>query len=223
MNIPYQIKISKRAKRIILRVKSAKLIVVTPKEISEHRVSKLIAENKDWILSTIEEQQDSLKVGITISDGSEITIMDKAYSVRLLHNQSSAKTSFIDTELVINSPDNSHVTELIRWLRKRYKKIISTRVQTYAKTFGYEVVKVTLRDQSTRWGSCSTNGTISLNWRLIFAPTAVLDYVIIHELAHLKHMNHSKDFWSEVERMMPDYKTYKRWLRQNGQTLSIVT
>lgn len=75
----------------------------------------------------------------------------------------------------------------------------------------------------TRWGSCSRKRNINLNWRLIFAPPAVLDYVIIHELSHLTHMNHSKVFWAYVERMMPDYKTHRTWLKKNGGVLSRAT
>ena len=82
---------------------------------------------------------------------------------------------------------------------------------------------ITIRDQKTRWGSCSSRGTLSFNYRLIYGPAGPLDYVVVHELCHLTHMNHSKDFWNMVERIMPDYRIYKQWLREHGQELTLTT
>ena len=80
-----------------------------------------------------------------------------------------------------------------------------------------------LREMKTRWGSCSSRGTLSFNYRLIYGPAGPLDYVVVHELCHLTHMNHSRDFWNMVERIMPDYRIYKQWLREHGQELTLTT
>jgi predicted metal-dependent hydrolase len=87
--------------------------------------------------------------------------------------------------------------------------------------FGVPVRRVMLRDQYSRWGSCSASGTISLNFRLLMAPPGVLDSVIIHELAHLKHMNHSPEFWALVRQAMPDYDAARNWLRANAARLGV--
>ncbi len=81
--------------------------------------------------------------------------------------------------------------------------------------------RITVRDQKTRWGSCSSTGTLSLNYRLMFAPPRVLDYVVIHELCHLTHMNHSREFWNLVASVMPEYKIHRNWLKEHGQELHI--
>ena len=81
--------------------------------------------------------------------------------------------------------------------------------------------KISIRDQKTRWGSCSSEGNLSFNWRLILAPPDVLDYVVIHELCHRKEMNHSKEFWALVESLMPEYKERRKWLRENGNNLTL--
>lgn len=110
-------------------------------------------------------------------------------------------------------------------LEKRYKKNASEyfplRVQHFEKIMGVHHKKIAIRDQKTRWGSCSTSGTLSFNWRLIMAPPEVLDYVVVHELAHFTHMDHSKAFWSTVESVMPDYEKPRKWLNDHGQELRI--
>ena len=110
-------------------------------------------------------------------------------------------------------------------LEKRYRNmarnLFTTRVDYYQRLTGGNYTKITIRDQKSRWGSCSSRGTLSFNYRLIFAPPGVLDYVVVHELCHLTHMNHSKDFWNMVESVMPEYRQYKAWLRNHGQELTL--
>ena len=110
-------------------------------------------------------------------------------------------------------------------LEKRYrqaaKEYIPKRIQVFLPLTGGEYQQIAIRDQKTRWGSCSSNRTLSFNWKLMLAPPKVLDYVIVHELCHLSHMNHSKDFWKLVETVLPDYKESKKWLKENGQTLQL--
>lgn len=108
-------------------------------------------------------------------------------------------------------------------LEKRYiaaaKDYFPKRVAFFASITGGTFTRITIRDQKTRWGSCSARGTLSFNWRLMLAPPAVLDYVVVHELSHLTHMNHSKAFWSLVESACPDYRTHRKWLKEHGQEL----
>lgn len=110
-------------------------------------------------------------------------------------------------------------------LEKRYKKAareyIPTRVAFFQKFTGGSYEKITIRDQKTRWGSCSSNGTLSFNYRLMLAPPRILDYVVVHELCHLKHMNHSPAFWQAVEAVLPDYQERKLWLKEHGNELTI--
>lgn len=108
-----------------------------------------------------------------------------------------------------------------RRCRSGAKAHFISRVAFYHTATGGNYTSVTVRDQKSRWGSCSSRGTLSFNYRLMFAPPRVLDYVVVHELCHLTHMNHSKDFWNMVERIMPDYKLYKSWLREHGHELTI--
>ena len=108
-------------------------------------------------------------------------------------------------------------------LTQRYiaaaKEYFPKRAAYFQQFTGGTYNRITIRDQKTRWGSCSARGTLSFNWRLMLAPPAILDYVVVHELCHLTHMNHSAAFWQAVEAVYPDYRTARRWLKEHGQEL----
>lgn len=110
-------------------------------------------------------------------------------------------------------------------LEKRYREAarqrLEERVAFYHARTGGRYASIAVRDQKTRWGSCSSRGTLSFNYRLIFAPARVLDYVVVHELCHLTHMNHSRDFWNMVASVMPEYKVHRLWLKEHGQELNL--
>lgn len=105
------------------------------------------------------------------------------------------------------------------WLRAEAKADLSARVAHHAANLGVQPKRISIRDQSSRWGSCSTTGTISFSWRLIFAPSYVLDYVAAHEVAHLREMNHGPRFWRLVRDTVPDVQKARNWLRQKGAEL----
>ena len=102
---------------------------------------------------------------------------------------------------------------------RKAKEIIPRRAACFAARMGVSYGRITIREQKTRWGSCSSKGNLNFNWRLILAPEEVLDYVVVHELAHRREMNHSKAFYAVVEAVLPDYRAARRWLREHGDSL----
>lgn len=109
--------------------------------------------------------------------------------------------------------------EQIRDLTEKAKKELPERVAYYAGIIGVKYGRITIRRQKTRWGSCSSKGNLNFNCLLMLTPNEVIDYVVVHELCHLKQLNHSEKFWREVARVMPDYKIYEKWLKENGSKL----
>lgn len=107
----------------------------------------------------------------------------------------------------------------IEKLCQKALSVIPDKVKYYAEIMEVTYGRITIRNQKTRWGSCSSKGNLNFNCLLMLMPDKVLDYVVVHELCHLKQMNHSKKFWMEVEKYMPDYKSYKKWLNENGGAL----
>lgn len=103
--------------------------------------------------------------------------------------------------------------------RESARARIEERLAHWSARMGLAFGRVAIRDQKSRWGSCSSKGNLNFNWRLVFAPLPVLDYVVIHELAHLREMNHSRRFWTLVESFSPDYKDHRRWLYDNYRSL----
>ena len=99
--------------------------------------------------------------------------------------------------------------------------MLTERVEFFAHAQGFKVKKIRISSARTRWGSCSAKGTLSFTWRLVMAPPDVIDYVVVHELCHLKELNHSKAFWAQVEAILPDYKTRRKWLKDNGAKLHL--
>lgn len=108
-----------------------------------------------------------------------------------------------------------------RLLMREAESAISSRLSYYKSVIGVAYKDVRIKEQKTRWGSCSSKGNLNFNYRLIMAPLWILDYVVIHELCHLKHMNHSRDFWELVEVNFSKYKEAKQWLKDNGAKLKI--
>lgn len=116
-------------------------------------------------------------------------------------------------------PTEKLTREKVIALAEEALKVIPERVEYFAKVIGVTYGKITIRNQKTRWGSCSSKGNLNFNCLLMLAPLEVLDYVVVHELCHRKQMNHSKAFWLEVEKVLPDYKEARKWLKEEGSQM----
>lgn len=138
------------------------------------------------------------------------------------------KSKWIEKHIEIVKRQNEHekqnqvqkfTVEEIHKLADRASKIFPTRVMHHAEIMGVRYGRITIRNQVSRWGSCSAKGNLNFNCLLVLCPREVLDYVVVHELCHLKEMNHSKKFWSLVEQICPEYKIHKLWLKEHGNEL----
>ena len=109
----------------------------------------------------------------------------------------------------------------VRWYQHKARQVFTERVSWYARRYQFQPAKIRITSARTRWGSCSSRGTLSFTWRLVMAPIEIIDYVVVHELAHLLERNHGPNFWREVEKIVPDYKQKREWLKQNGHRLNL--
>ena len=111
--------------------------------------------------------------------------------------------------------------DLKKWYKKQASAYITKRVEYYRDIIGVTVNSVSIKSRKSQWGSCDSNGDITFSWRLVMAKPEAIDYVVVHELCHRKHMDHSRDFWNQVQKYMPDFKKQKQWLEENSINLNI--
>ena len=230
MELQYVLKRSSRKTVGITIQKNGAVVVTCPFRVSEIYVKQLLQEKTQWILkklNNIEMQGNSVNKKKVYEEGECFSYLGKEYKLKLIKNSNikRANVGINEDNLVITLPNN-FVTEDIRsilklWYVSQFKLVVEERVKHYSSIIGVFPQKITIREQKTRWGSCSTKGNINLNWKLIMASLEVLDYVVIHELCHMKQMNHSKEFWKIVESIFPQYKECRKWLKENGYILSI--
>lgn len=171
--------------------------------------------------------------GISVAPGGKVTVrIPLRGSERFAVSMAEEKKEWIarsvrKMQTVEQRPAQKEKTPYERRLEAPYrqaaKEYIPKRVALFANELGVTYGTVTIRDQKTRWGSCSSKGNLSFNWRLILAPPKVLDYVVVHELCHRKEMNHSSRFWTLVESIMPDYRDHRKWLKENGGKLTLTS
>lgn len=164
-------------------------------------------------------------IGIQITTSGEVVVRaPKCCSRSIIESILNKKKNWIQEQIAIQKaamqnkqpPFSAKEKEAYR---REAKELIERKAKNYSERMQITYHRITIREQKTRWGSCSSKGNLNFNWRLILAPESVLDYVVIHELAHLIELNHSSRFYQIVERWMPDYRTQQEWLRKNGKQL----
>jgi predicted metal-dependent hydrolase len=161
---------------------------------------------------------------ISIADGKEIQFLGEIYTIKYTYKHF-IKPRVVKSGNVLNvflgETDKDSRSILIDYLISEASQHIKKRVSDLSKEYDFTYGTVRIRDTVTRWGSCSNEKNLNFNWRLSFAPLKILDYVVIHELCHTVHMNHAEIFWNLVEKILPDYKTSRTWLKNIGSELSI--
>jgi predicted metal-dependent hydrolase len=129
---------------------------------------------------------------------------------------------YVNNKAAENRVTKEIAQQLRFWMIDKAEELIKKRVAEYSELIGVNYNNIRIKDTKTRWGSCSSKSNLNFNYRIIMAPERVMDYIIVHELCHLKHMNHSKEFWNAVANYMPDYEKHKEWLKENGMKLYII-
>lgn len=166
----------------------------------------------------------SIQPDCTITVRAPRSVSDSQIRRFLIEKQHWLITKYLEAKQKQGTIPCSDLTDTQRAaLTRRYidaaKEYFPKRVAYFHQFTGGTYSRITIRDQKTRWGSCSSKGTLSFNWRLMLAPPAILDYVVVHELCHLRHMDHSPAFWQAVGEVFPDYASARKWLRKHGQEL----
>jgi predicted metal-dependent hydrolase len=213
--LTYTIRRSDRARRIRVRVdpRDGAVEVVLPRRAAQREAATAVAELRSWI--------DRRRAEVAVAQA-RVAARDGTVpylGTDLLLRPEPGRTRVHRRGDVLLVPDGDPSAALERWYRRQARAEIAPRLDAAAAAVGKSYTKLTIRDQRTRWGSCSSTGAMSFNWRLLLAPEAVLEYVVRHEAAHLAVLDHSPRFWALMARLMPGYQQPRRWLRDHGATL----
>lgn len=226
--IPYTVRPSGRARRVSLRIREAGLVeVVVPMNHVMPPPETVLKRHAAWIFRTFERLGRSCGVagGRPVEEGSRILLLGAERTIRVLReDRRRPSIALTESEIIVcltpESPEDIRPL-LERWIRGKAESIIPVRVSLLNERWKFRYGRITVRNQRTRWGSCSRKGALSFNWRLLILPAEVADYLICHELAHLKYLNHSSRFWNLVEKICPSFRQSEQWLRRHGRSVPL--
>lgn len=208
--------INPRARRVSLRVDPIKgcIVLVRPPRMSERLVLSFVASRKDWISKHLSEMEPP----IPLCDGTVVPYRGAYYAVRVRDGRGAVALEE-GTIIVAGKPE--HIARRLRdWLKGEAQRVITPLTYEMAARLNVRIERISVRDTRSRWGSANKRGCLSFSWRLILAPDEVLAYVVAHEVAHLRHMNHSAAFWRTAEELFgADISSAREWLRRRGATL----
>lgn len=218
--IQYRVSTSEEATEPRIDVGIHEIAVIAPIG-EEVDPDALLAENRDWVLEkkakydAYREQAPERK----FEEGEKFPYRGEPHEL-VIERRSVSQIEDGTIRLAAHHVNQTSIQQALeRFYRRMARKLIEERVEQYADEMGVTYDTLEIRNQRTKWGSCSSSGTLGINWRLIMAPDEILEYVVIHELAHLEEENHGKAFWSLVSQFDPNYREHANWLDQNSAQL----
>ncbi|MGB8708108.1 MAG: SprT family zinc-dependent metalloprotease [Dehalococcoidia bacterium] len=224
--ITYRLRRSFKARRVRLEVRQQTgLTVIVPRSYPISQLYGLLKSKERWISRNLARfnQLELLSAPKELRNGDSIPYLGRELELVQQESHHGDSIALMGNKLALR-PDlfNNGLLELAleQWYRSEAYKLITERADKLGSEMGISYKRIVIRGQKTRWGSCSHKKNISFNWKLIMAPEPVIDYVIIHELIHLKEMNHSKRFWELVAQYCPDWRQHKKWLKQHEADLT---
>lgn len=246
VKINYQVIRSKRKTISISLSEEAGVVVRVPERMRNSDVEAVVEQKRPWIIKHLQEMEHrrAEKIDRIYETGTPFLFQGKTIFLNLIYKETpphpanvqgkvketpphSRKNVSITLEadqimVITENTESGYLkTSITKWYKMMAKQIIIPRALRIARMMNENIDTIRIKDQKSRWGSCSSKRNLNFNWKLVMAPEPVLDYVIIHELCHLKHMNHSKAFWEYVEQIMPDYQISRKWLKENGHKLQL--
>ena len=217
--IPYKLVRSNR-KTLALTIDSeARLVVRAPLNLSEDIIRAFVQKKSRWItdkqrqMSEFGEKQSAF----ILEDGENVLFCGKSYTIM----RSDVSDVTIDGSF-IKIPDALNLDGFADWMRSQGKSIIGERVSYYANLMGTKYTSVKMSEAKRRWGSCGASNSLNFAWRLVMCPQSVIDYVVVHELAHITCKDHSHKFWTRVSTVIPSYKEAQNWLHLNRKLMEVI-
>ena len=215
---------TRRRKTSSIIISNGLVKVVVPDQISDFTIKKLINKRMSWIRKKLQDESNITPImAKEYVDGERFTYLGNSYKLKSFVGSVSfvkVTSDYIHISLPKKSKENIKAL-LEHWYEEKATEILTEKTNSYAKIIGVSPTSIALGDFKSKWGSCSIEGKISYNWKIIIAPHKILDYVVIHELCHMLEHNHSKEYWRHVNTYCNDFKERRKWLKLNGRVLAL--
>jgi predicted metal-dependent hydrolase len=225
--IEYPIRRSDRARRARINVSADGVEVVVPRRMALRQVVPFVEQKRPWIERTLQRIREAEEqAAVRLVDGGSVPYLGRSLSLRVRVEPGRVR-SFVSMRgevlfVAVGSADVDAVRSALEsWYRRQARLEVAPRLDAACARAGTRYTRLSIRGQRTRWASCSSEGAMSFNWRLLLAPPEILDYVVEHEVAHLEVLDHSDRFWRLLGSRVPAYREHERWLRRNGPALRL--
>jgi len=215
---------TKRLKSATIKVEDGSVSVVVPKDLADDKIAKLLTKKNRWIKEKLAIHALTPKgCDRQLVSGECLPYLGRNYRLKVTQGEfEPVKLSNGYFTIRVESDDPELIrTSLTDWYQQHAESKLQEKAKRYADIIGVTYSSVGIKLYKRRWGSCSADGNIDFNWQIIMAPNRIVDYVVVHELCHLIHHDHSPKFWKQVEKVMPDYASSKEWLKVNGDRLRL--
>ena len=230
--IPYTVTESAMRKTVNLSVEQGSVSVLIPKDTEKDIYEGILRKKAPWILKQLEDYKAIKERGrdLQFRSGEKLPYLGRYYRLRVISSACvTPSLRFLNGRFEAIVPEGSSIEDqreqlyplYSKWVQERGQQFIEKRIPRFTQKLGQAPTEVVVRKMEKRWGSCTPQHKILLNWHIFLAPVTIIDYVIAHELAHLKEMNHTHAYWETLRMLVPDYEERKEWLRINGNQLYI--
>ena len=206
---------SKRKTIAFVIEQDGRLTIRAPLRFSRAKIEQLVVENADWIRARQDWTRQHSAASHRFEEGEHFYYLGKTFPLKYsVHQQ---QPLLLNDCFQLNQQRKTDVKKVfVAWYRDQARQVIGERAAILADLYHLFYKEIHITSARTRWGSCSRRGSLNFSWRLVMAPPEIIDYVITHELAHLKIPNHSPDFWKYIEQLSPNYRVLRKWLKENG-------
>lgn len=229
----YTVRRSQRAKKTRIIVTTEKIEVVAPLRVSERNIHHFVKKQQEWVVSAIEKIAKNRQAIKSLApekyiDGVSVPFKGEQKKIQLKYTASKKVIVEFDQQVItINLPEADRKIDhqqlirsaLIDWMKQQAVKEVTSIVDEYAEKYNLHPRFIRVKTQKSRWGSCGVRNDININWLLILTPPKVMEYVVIHEICHIRERNHSANFWLLVGKYCSDYKVHRLWLKKNGRSI----
>lgn len=227
--IEFEVQYRKRKTLSIQIDLDSNIKVISPMGITEKRIKDIVKSKGKWINKKLLEFEDinKNKVEKKFEDGDKLLYLGEEYLLRIcieknLGNKYKIEIQNGEIKLYLSNYSKDLIKNILKsWYKQKTEERAKERIKMYQKYFSEVPTKIKAKEQKRRWASCTSKREILINWRCIMASEEAFDYIIVHEMCHMKHMNHSKDFWNLVEYILPDYKLRKEYLKKNSMKMDL--